>query len=433
MLPAMAPDRRWLALERGEAAPVALAFVAFFCLLAATYVLRPMRDALGIDAGVHTFHWLFTGTFAATLILYPLLGVLATRTTRTRFALSIYAVVTVSLLGFRLAMSTEVDHAVLARAFFIWVSVFNVVLVSVFWGVMADAFDRGQAGRLFGAIAAGGTAGALAGPLLSRLLAARIGLSGLVLIAAGLIATASVCLVALRHRSGRHAAAAPVASQRSEPPIGGPTWSGLTRVARSRYLGGIALYVALLTATATVLYFQQGWIVEAAGLDRARRTELFATLDLATNLLTLGVQLVVTRRLLGRFGPVAGLLVLPAVTLVALAGLALSPLLAVLVLGQIARRASEHGLARPSREVLFTLVPREDKFKAKNVIDVVVYRGSDAASGWGMAGLAGAGLGVVGTALVALPLAAAWIPLAIGLGRAEARRRRIDPPEEQAA
>src|SRR5690606_11279556 len=183
-----ARPRRSLDVRRGELAPLALAFVCFFCLLSATYVLRPLRDALGIEAGVHTYHWLFTGTFVATLVLYPALGAIASRTTRTRFAVLVYGGVALSLVGCRALLASDISEVILARGFFVWVSVFNVLLVSVFWGVMADVFTSEQGVRLFGPIAAGGTAGALVGPAMTRALAGQLGTTGLLAVAAALLA-----------------------------------------------------------------------------------------------------------------------------------------------------------------------------------------------------------------------------------------------------
>jgi AAA family ATP:ADP antiporter len=416
----MSSDRT-LDLRSGELAPVALSFFCFFALLSASYVLRPIRDALAIEGGVHTFHWLFTGTFVGTLVLYPLLGAIASRTTRTMFAVITYTLVMLSLVVFRVLFERGAADELTARAYFIWVSVFNVLLVSIFWSVMADVFTNEQGRRLFGPIAAGGTAGALVGPILTHQLVSGIGVPGLLLVAAALIAIAIACVVALRRLVGRASDSA------ADLPIGGTTLDGLGRVARSSYLLGISGYVLLLTATATIAYFQQGWIVEHAVPDREARTELFAALDLVTNCTTLLIQMLVTRKLVRAMGLPVVLAILPIVAAAGFMALAIAPVLMVFGTIQIARRASEHGLGRPGREILFTVVPREDKFKAKNVIDVVVYRGSDAAFAWVTAGMAAIGFGVATTSLVALPLCAVWVALAIWLGRQE---RRIARPKE---
>jgi AAA family ATP:ADP antiporter len=304
--------------------------------------------------------------------------------------------------------------------------VFNVLLVSTFWSVMADVFSNEQGHRLFGPIAAGGTAGALLGPVLAGTLVGGIGVPGLLLVAAALIGVTIACVVGLNRSLGRGGGGAEV----RDLPIGGTTLAGLKSVARSRYLSGIAGYIVLLTATATIAYFQQGWIVQRVLPDTESRTELFATLDLVTNGLTLLVQMLLTRALLRRVGVSWVLAILPVVTALGFSGLALAPLLPVFVLFQVSRRASDYGLARPAREILFTVVPREDKFKAKNVIDVVVYRASDAAFAWITLAMSLGGFGVVATSLVALPLCALWIASARALGRQE---RRIAQSKESPA
>ncbi len=423
-----AEPRRTLDFRPGELAPFALSFLAFTALLSASYVLRPLRDALGIQGGVNTYPWLFTGTFVATLVLYPILAAIATRTTRTLFAVITYALVMVSLLVFRVLIERDPHGQVLARAFFIWVSVFNVLLVSTFWSVMADVFSNEQGRRLFGPIAAGGTAGALLGPLLARSLVSGIGVPGLLLVAAALVAITIACVVALS-RAGFTAGANSDRPAR-DLPIGGTTLDGIKSVARSRYLRGIAGYIVLLTATATIAYFQQGWIVQHLIPDTESRTELFATLDLVTNGVTLLIQVILTRWLLARVGLSTVLAILPLVTAIGFLGLAAAPVLAVFAVFQVFRRASDYGVARPAREILFTVIPREDKFKAKNVIDVVVYRASDAGFAWLTLLMSAGGLGVVATSLVALPLCAVWAAGAVALGRQE---RRIAQQKESSA
>jgi AAA family ATP:ADP antiporter len=413
------PARRPLDFRPGELVPFALSFLAFTALLSASYVLRPLRDALGIQAGVNTYPWLFTGTFAVTLVLYPLLGAVASRTTRTLFAVITYTIVMLGLLVFRVLIARDPHDQVLARAFFVFVSVFNVLLVSIFWSVMADVFTNEQGHRLFGPISAGGTAGALVGPLLARGLVGTVGVPGLLLVAAALVALTIACVVAL-NRSG-HARAPDARGVVRDLAIGGTTLDGLKSLSRSRYLLGIAGYIVGLSGTATIAYFQQGWIVQHILTDSESRTELFATLDLITNGITLLIQILLARMLLRRIGLPWVLAALPIITALGFIGLAAAPVLAVFALFQVVRRASDYGLARPGREILFTVIPREDKFKAKNVIDVVVYRASDASFAWLTALMAMGGLGVAATSLVALPVCAAWAALALGLGRQERR------------
>ena len=414
-------------IHRGEWVLAALSFVCFFCLLSTNYVLRPIRDAFGVEGGLTNLAILFSCTFAVTLFLYPLLGALASRTTRTHFAIAVMSTIAASLLVFRVLLGTDVSELALGNALFVWVSVFNLLLTSLFWGVMADVFDNEQGRRLFGMIAAGGTAGAMAGPLLTRSIVQAVGVEGMLLVAAGLMMVALACVVTLgRMARGAGGGAAPP----RDPIIGGTIFSGLSSVMRSRYLLGIAAYILLLTTTATFLYFPQATIVERAFESRAERTAFFATVDLWTNLLTLVIQLGVMRLLVRRLGVTALLVALPLVTGLGFAALAMAPTLAVLAVFQVMRRTGDYGLARPGREILFTLVSREDKFKAKNVVDVVVYRGGDAAIGWLNIGLTGAGLGVGAIALCAIPLCGVWAATGAALGRMERKRRLAAEPGE---
>jgi len=432
-------------MRRGELMAAGLSFLCFFCLLSTNYVLRPIRDALGVEGGVENYALLFSGTFVVSLALYPVLGALASRTTRTHFAVAVFAAIAASLVGFRLLLGADLPERLLASAFFIWASVFNLILTSVFWGVMADVFDNEQGRRLFGVIAAGGTAGAMAGPLLTRSIVHAVGVEGLLLVAAGMMIAALGCVVALGRAArtagggeiggevGRESAVGVggAAAAPREPIIGGKILAGLSSVARSRYLLAIAAFILLLTTTATFVYFQQGWIVERELSSRADRTAFFATIDLWTNLITVVVQLVVMRFLVRRLGVTGLLLALPLITGLGFAVLAIAPVLSALAVFQVVRRTGEYGLARPAREILFTLVSREDKFKAKNVVDVVIYRGGDAAAAWLNVGLTSAGLGVGATALCAIPLCGVWAVTSGALGRMEKRRRLAADREER--
>ena len=431
----LGPMSRVLDVRRGERLLVALSFVCFFGLLAASGVLRPIREALGLEGGVDRLPILWSITFTASLVLYPALGALASRTTRTRFAVQVFVIIAASLVVFRMLLAGDLPEVPLGRAYYVWVSVFNLILTSVFWGVMADVFTNEQGRRLFGPIAAGGTAGAVCGSTATRLAVRALGVEGMLLVAACLIGLSAVCVVALSRaahagRGGgspdgdggggdRGEARAP------EPLIGGKVLDGLSHVARSRYLLTICAWILLLTSTATFVYFQQGWIVDRAIADRAGRTEFFSSVDVGAQIVTLLVQLLLTRAIVRRFGVAGLLVVLPVVTGLGFAVLAAAPALAAVAVFQVVRRASEYGLGRPGREILFTVVSREDKFKAKNVVDVVVYRGGDVAVGWLNIGLKATGLGLAALALAAIPLCALWAVTSIALGRMEGRRRAL--------
>ena len=418
----MLTDRagRLLAIRPGEGRAALWSFAYFFCVLASYYVLRPVREEMGVATGVERLPWLFTGTFAAMVAAVPLFGWLAARFPRRTLLPVVYAFFIACILGLFALLRGVGAPAWAPAAFFIWLSVFNLFVVSVFWSFMADVWREEQARRLFGFIAAGGSAGALVGPAVTALLAPRMGPVNLLPVAAALLAGALVCVARLR---GDAPAAGPGTLPADESPLGGGALGGFTRVLGSSYLAGIALFVALGTLFATFVYFQQAQIMRSAFADPGRRTAVFAVMDLIVNALTIGAQLFVTGALATRFGVTRVLPALPVLTLAGFTVLTMAATAGVLIMFQVLRRAAQYGITGPAREMLFTVVPREDKYKAKNLIDTVISRGGDALSGWAFAGLSALGLGMAGVSLVALPLAALWIALAVYLGRREERLR----------
>lgn len=415
---------RVLSIRPGEGGAALWSFAYFFCVLSSYYVLRPVREEMGVATGVERLPWLFTGTFLAMVAAVPLFGALASRFPRRTLLPVVYAFFIACILGLFVLLRGVGAPAWAPAAFFIWLSVFNLFVVSVFWSFMADIWREEQARRLFGFIAAGGSAGALVGPSVTALLASRIGPVNLLPVAAALLSGALICVTRLR---ADPPAAEPgtLAADRAadEAPVGGGALGGLTRVLRSPYLAGLALFVVLGTLFATFVYFQQAQIMRAAFADPGRRTSAFALIDLAANALTIGAQLFLTSALVTRFGLARVLPVLPVLSLVGFTALAMTSAAGVLIALQVLRRAAQYGITGPAREMLFTVLPREDKYKAKNVIDTVISRGGDAVSGWVFAGLSALGLGMAGISLVALPLVTLWIALAVYLGRREERLR----------
>jgi len=411
-----------IAVRRDEAPAAAWSFAYFFCVLASYYMLRPVREAFGAAAGVEGLPWLFTGTFLAMLAAVPVFGALAARFPRRTLLPIIYAFFIACILGLFVLLRSGAAAPWAPAAFFIWLSVFNLFVVSVFWSFMADVWHEEQARRLFGVIAAGGSAGALAGPALTAYLAGWLGPVNLLPIAAVVLAGALVCIVWLRRWASPlplTLPSPPVGERVEEGPLGGSALGGITGLLRSSYLLAICAFVALGTVLGTFIYFQQAQIVRAAYADPGQRTAVFAAMDLAVNTLTIGAQLFVTGRLAAHFGLSRLLAFLPALSLAGFTALAIVPTAAVLIVYQVLRRAATYGVTGPAREVLFTVLGREDKYKAKSVIDTVVYRGGDAASGWLFAWLTALGLGISGIAVVALPLAIGWIAVALYLGRRE--------------
>ena len=408
----------------GEGRALCWSFAYFFCLLAGYYVLRPLRDEMGIAGGVRNLHWLFTATFLVMLAAVPVFGAVVARLPRRRFIPLVYHFFAANIALFWLLLVLDVGKVEVARVFFVWISVFNLFAVSVFWSFMADLYDSEQGMRLFGFIAAGGSAGALAGPAVTVWLAGSLGPVNLLLVAAALLEAAVLCahrLEAVAPRAGGEAGA-PVAPNAG---IGGGWLAGFLLVLRSPYLAGIALWVSLLSLAGTFLYFQQAHIVAAASDDPAVRTRIFASIDLAVGVLTLIVQGVATGRLIARFGVGAAAAFLPLVFALGFAVLAMHPALIAIMIFQAAQRTANFAISNPAREVLFTVAGREEKYKAKYVIDGVVFRGADAASGWLFAALRTAGMEISAIAAVTVPVAIGWLALALTLGRAQKQRAAV--------
>jgi AAA family ATP:ADP antiporter len=278
---------------------------------------------------------------------------------------------------------------------------------------MADLFSNAQGKRLFGLIAAGGSLGAVSGPALTAGLSTSIGTSNLLLVSAGLLTAALVCILQLLRYGHAHP------TPGSESSLGGSIMSGVKKTFGSRYLLGIALFIWLYTTLSTFLYFEQAHIVKAAFADSAERTRVFAMIDLAVNALTILFQVLVTGHVMRRLGVATALASIPALLTMGFMALAMAPVLPVLIITQVVRRAGNYALTKPAREVLFTVVDRESKYKAKNFLDTVVYRGGDAVSGWLFAGLKGMGIGLSGIAWIAVPVALLWMTIGIRLGKAQ--------------
>ena len=404
----------------GEGRALCWSFAYFFCLLAGYYVLRPLRDEMGIAGGVRNLQWLFTATFVTMLAAVPLYGALVARLPRRRFIPIAYHFFAANIAIFWLLLTLDIERVHVARVFFVWISVFNLFAVSVFWSFMADLFSSEQGKRLFAFIAAGGTAGALAGPALTLWLAVPLGPANLLIPALLFLEVAVLCVRRLEQVAPETDIGIP--AKPGTVAVGGGWLDGFAMLLRSPYLAGTALWVALLSVTGTFLYFQQANIVAAASEDPAVRTRMFAGIDLAVGLLTVAVQFLATGKLIGRFGVGAALALLPFVFAAGFAALAAAPVLAVVVAFQALQRTANFAISNPAREVLFTVLAREEKYKAKNVIDIVVFRGADAAGGWLFAALRSLGMELRSISLAAIPLAAAWLALALALGRAQERR-----------
>ena len=400
-----------------ERAAALWSFAYFFTLLAGYYVLRPLRDQMGIAGGVRNLPWLFTATFVTLLVAQPLYGWLVAKLPRSRFIPIVNHFFVANLALFWLLLTLNVETVVVARVFFVWVSVFNLFAVAVFWSFMADIFTSEQGKRLFGFIGAGGTAGALLGPVITIGLSVPLGPVNLLLAAAVFLELAVFCV----HRLERTSGAKQGASQ-GQQRVGGGAFAGLFELFRSPYLLGVGMWVSLLSFGATIVYFEQANVVSAAVHGAGAQTRIFASIDLVVGLLTLGTQVFATGRLLKRFGTGVAAGALPGVYIAGFAAIALAPTLWVVVAVQVAQRWMNFAIANPARQVFFTVLAREEKYKAKNVIDVVVYRGSDALYGWVFNSLQALGLKLGAIALCALPVMLGWVALSMALGRTQERR-----------
>jgi AAA family ATP:ADP antiporter len=301
--------------------------------------------------------------------------------------------------------------------FFVWISVFVLFAVSVFWSFMADVWNSEQGKRLYGFIAAGGSIGALAGPAITIGLAGAIGATNLLIVAALLLELAVLCAMKLEVEKKD--------SSENQSAVGGGAIDGILMVLRSPYIAGITLWVALLSVAATFLYFEQARIVAAASDDPAVRTRIFASVDLAVGLLTLAVQFLATGKLIARFGTGPALALLPLVFAIGFVVLAAHPVLAVVIAFQALQRTANFAISNPAREVLFTVVARDEKYKAKNVIDIVAVRGADAVGGWLFTALRSLAAELRAVPVVAIVIAGACLFLAVGLGRAQERRAKL--------
>ncbi|MDO8709487.1 MULTISPECIES: NTP/NDP exchange transporter [Pseudomonas] len=404
---------KWLDVQPGERTALMLGFAFHFCVLASYYLVRPLRDALGLEGGADKLQWLFTATFVVMLLMVPVFGALASRLPATRFVPLIYRVIAASMLVFGVLIANRIAPVAVGRVFFVWISIYNLFIVSIFWSVLVDRFSSEQGRRLFGFIAAGGTLGTFIGPLLAATMATRLGPVALTVAAALLLEVAVRCYRALLSRTQSQSGSRLIEDRR----MGGSMLAGITLITRSPYLLGLVLFMLLHTSAATLLYFEQGRIVAGSYADVASRTQFFAVVDLIVSALTLIFQLLLTAPLIRLVGVGGALVALPLATIVAFSAMALAPVPATVALAQGLRRAVEFAIVRPAREVLWTVVSREEKYKAKNVIETLVYRGGDAASGWLSVGLTalGAGFGLV--ALVIVPFAGLWGWLCLWLAR----------------
>jgi len=389
-----------------------ISFAIFFCLLSSYYILRPIRESMAIAGGLENIPWLFSATFLGGLVIVPVYGWACAHLHRAWLLAAVYASVVVALIVFYFLFNLNPDDPSLARAFYVWISVFNLLIVSVFWSLMADLFNPEQAHRVFGFIAAGGSLGALCGPLVSALLVAHTGHALLFLVSAAGFGCA-VCLVFWLISTNAQNST----NKTADHPMSGDPFTGLFLVMRTPFLQGYGLFILLLSGVSTFLYFQQAELVRDAFPDNESRTQLFAWVDFAVNTLSIGSQLFLTGNIVKRFGVSIHLVSIPVLLLLGFVSFALYPMLSAAIGVMMVRRVGEYAFIRPCREMLFTNLSRDMKYKAKHVIDIVVYRGADALNSWFFIACQQFGLALTGTAWIGATLAGLSALTGYALGR----------------
>jgi len=425
--------RRLVDVRPNETRAMWTSFVFFFFVLSSYFILRPIRDAVAVTTGVTRLPWLFAGTLIVMLIANPLFSSLVVRFPVRRFVPITYQFFVANLLVFFFIMRTTATQQSLGPyrvgiVFYLWTSVYNLFITSVFWCLMADVFRSEQAKRLFGFIGVGGTLGSITGSAVTAILAPRLGTVNLLLVSVALLESAAIIV-------SRFPAGASDASRQQSPtedrPIGGTVWAGITSLMRSPYLLGIGGFQILFTIGSTLLYFEQTDIVGRYFAGAAERTAVLARIEFAVQTLTVVTQILLTGRVIRWLGLAATLALLPAMTVVGFTALGAAPVLATLVVFIVLRRGTNFGLTNPAVEVLFTVVPREDKYKAKSFIETFVYRAGDQIGAWTYKLFVALGLGVSGAAFAAVPFGVIWLGLGVWLGRRQgqlaAAERRESP------
>lgn len=420
--------RRVVDVRPGETRAMFLSAAYFFFALSSYYILRPIRDALGAGE-LENVPYMFTVVLITMLLLNPVYSAIVARYRRQQFIPYTYRFFSLNLILFYLGMTWLPESAMpwIGRVFFVWVSVFNMFVVSIFWAFMADVFPSEQGKRLFGFIGVGGTIGGMTGSMLTSQLVELVGVTGMLLVSAAMIELATQIVKALGRDAARHSAA-----HRPDEPVGGSAWEGIQHALSNRFLLGIVAFMLLFTIGSTLLYFQRLAIVAEAFTDRDTRVQFFARVDFIVSLLTLITQAWFTARLIKWLGVAWTLAILPAISIVGFLVLGVMPTLLVLVAFESVRRAGNFAVSRPTRELLYTVVSRDDRFKAKNFIDTFIYRAGDQLGNWSWWLMATKmGLGITAVSFLAAPLMGLWLAVALWLGW-QFRTREMDNADSHA-
>ena len=415
--------QRVVAVEPEELPAVGWCWVYAFALLAANYILTPIRDQMGVAGGVRNLPWLFVGTLAGTILLNVPFGWLVKKLPRSRFIPLTYRFFAVMLLLFGVAMhlATKEQSVWVGRLFFIWVSVTNLFAISVFWQLNVDLFSPGQGKRLFGFIAAGATIGAIVGSAYISIVAKTVSPTVLLISAAVLFEVAVFCAGRLGRLSpALHRLPPDQAAGADDKPVGGGVLAGMLQAVRSPYLLGVSAFLLLYSVTSTYVYSQQAAIVAHDLAGRAAQTVFFSNVNFGVNTVALVLQLFFTGRIVLTLGVALALAILPVITMGGFAVLAMTPTLAVIGTFQVVRRGVEYAVTRPAREVIYTVVSREDRFKSKGFIDTFVYRLGDQVGIWSSTLFASLGGSLA--SLAAIGIALVWLVSALWLGGEQKKR-----------
>ena len=413
--------RRVFSLEKREYVAVAWSFAYFFCVLSSYYILRPVREEMAVGSGPNTIPYLFIGTFIAMIVATSVFGWVASRFPRRTFLPWVYLFFILNILLFWFVFSQArgagEEYVWLGRAFFIWLSVFNLFVVSVFWSFMADIYTREQGRRLFGLITSGGSIGALIGGVITSALVTRIGFHNLLPISAGVLLVAVFCIGRLKAWVHQEHEDEIDSTFESDKPLGGNPFAGITHLFSSNYFLGIALMSLIASLLGTALYMFRAELIATAILDPDVRTQFFSNMNVAQNALALVAQMFLVKEVVTRFGIGRSLSLFPIASIIGFAILAMEPTLLGVAVLDVVRRGLGFGFAKPSTDMLYSVVTPEEKYKTKNAIDTAVYRGGDVVGTWAIRLLSIVGLGMSAISIVMLPFAVVSAVVALWLGR----------------
>ena len=399
-----------------EVKAVIFSFLFVVVLMSAYYILRPVRDAMASDWSDAEVSWLWTLNFFISTAIVALYGSMVSKFRFRLLVPAMYGIFAISFIIFYALGSVFEDRTLIDKSFYVWVSVFSLFHISVFWTFMSELFSKEQSGRLFGIIAVGASVGGLIGPSITAFFSVSLGADNLMLIASMMLLIPIPIIFYLQSLKSKELNNEVLDIPDSNQSIGGNPLAGFKMFFSNPYLLSIGLFIFLYTGISSFVYFELKNLL--SDFSRSERSVIWAQMDLAVNILAISTGLFATGRIVTKFGMPATIAMVPIMICIGLLVLAISPLLGVVMVLQIIRRAGNYAVTRPAREMLFTLVNQETRFKAKPVIDIVAYRGGDMLTAWLFTGLTqGLGLGLAAVAAVGAGIASLWALVGIYLGK----------------